>query len=108
MFGSPKMGVAATRTWVHIADFVSLGSSYNDDMTTITTDQLIQSTNRRSFRQAVGGFLAGAVLASGAFLGVSAVTDSGSHSPAQAPSRTTSSTPVSAQEPGCRIVHGAC
>jgi hypothetical protein len=63
-------------------------SSYNLHMTTITNDQLIPSTDsnrpNRSLRHAVGGFLAGAVLASAAFVGVNVLTDSSSASKAPA------------------------
>jgi len=75
-------------------------------MTTITTDQLIPSTrstrSTRSIRNAVGGFLAGAVLASGAFLGVNALS-SDSAAPAPAVQHVNPPAPS-----GCPVVHGAC
>jgi hypothetical protein len=78
-------------------------------MTTITSDQLVQS-NPRSVRHIVGGFLAGVVLASGAFFGVHAMTGDSSSKPAPAVGEQSTPsahvTPANAQD--CRLVQGPC
>jgi hypothetical protein len=76
-------------------------------MTTITTDQLVPATNRRSLRNSILGFVAGAALASGAFLGVNAFGSSDAASPAPAAS-TPSVAVVHSAPAGCPVVHGNC
>src|SRR4051794_39421063 len=88
-----QLGVGRRPSWGSAADFLVRRASYNHDMTTITTDQLIEST-RRPVRHAIGGFLAGALLASAAFLGVNAFSDNDPAAPAPAAQPTTAKGPA--------------
>ncbi len=73
-------------------------------MTSITTDTTSTRSSQRSFRQAVVGFLAGALLAGSVAVGIDVTR---SDSSTAAPVAHSTSVP-SAPACGGRLVHGAC